>query len=516
LEKRKENINSIEDEFKTGLKLITFLEILLDKEIKCNKQDKIRVHWIENNNIAINFLRTSGLKDLSISAEEIVDGNLKMILGMCWVLLKQYGKRHKSGENDSTSFEDSMLKWAKEEVKDYGLDVSSFKTSFNDGKVFLALCHKLNPNTVDYYSMDMSNSIANSTLAFKITEEQLKVPILLNPENLSAGKEQEKSIVLYISLLYNAYTNEQDKRKLEGFTENKTSLSLQERITMVEEENTTIREKITVLSEKVHSLQKMSETKNEELIKMNRAKNESMIAVKQERENLKMAKEKIEKEKEAIATENVELLNQLKKSEKQREKLEEMLANIKKENRSNFDEFQKALTIHLRHLNVWKNHFKTENKEFESEKIQLLKDKEIQGKDAYGQLGSVVSSIAHEDLKLEVLRKEKESKEAIEKENLVKEAKEKELKEKEMKEKESKEKESKEKVSKEKEPKKKESKEKVSKEKEPKEKESKDKDSKDKEPKEKESKEKESKDKEPKEKESKEKDDKKKKKKNAD
>jgi len=333
LEKRNETIVSIEDEFKTGVKLLIFLEILTAQEIpKYNKIARHKLHWIENNNIAITYLKTQVVKDVSISAEEIVDGHLKMLLGMCWVLLRHFGKRQTSGgakEDYGTSFEDSILKWVQEEVKDYDLEIENFKTSFNDGKAFLALCHKLNPDSVDYHALDMSDPVANSTLAFKIAEERLKVPTLLDAKNLADGKEKEKSLVLYLSLLYNAYTNEMDKRKLAGFSETKT-LSLQEQITILEEENGSLRENMHVLEEKVDILQKKIDEETEEKTELHQAKDESVMKIKQEREHLKLATEKLDKEKEAIAQENEELLNQLKKSEREREKLEERLNSVKK------------------------------------------------------------------------------------------------------------------------------------------------------------------------------------------
>eukprot|EP01123_Difflugia_compressa_P012558 TRINITY_DN5412_c1_g1_i1.p1 TRINITY_DN5412_c1_g1~~TRINITY_DN5412_c1_g1_i1.p1 ORF type:complete len:467 (+),score=123.00 TRINITY_DN5412_c1_g1_i1:85-1485(+) len=421
LERRNQTISSIEEEFKTGVKLLIFLEILTVQEIpKWNKIARHKLHYIENNNIALNFLKAQGVKDLSIGAEEIVDGNLKMLLGMCWVLLRHFGKIQVSSgtakeEDDGTSFEDSMLKWLFSEISDYNLDVSNFRTSFNDGKVFLALCHKLHPDSVDYHNLDMSDPVANSNLAFKIGEERLRVPSLLNAENLAEGKEKEKSVVLYLSLLYNAYTNETDKRKLAGVSETKT-LSLQEQITLLEEENVSLKETLHELTEKVEEMEKVKEETVEEKIVMSQSKDETVVKVSQEREQLKAGNEKLEREKEAMEAEKEELLKQIRRSEKQREQLEEALRQAKQESKSSLDDLEKALAVHLQQLHVWKDYFKEEGKLYEGETIAATKEKQIHDRDMFAQLASIAQSLAHEDLKLGVLQKERETKEAQERE----------------------------------------------------------------------------------------------------
>jgi len=335
-----------------------------------------------------------------------VDGNLKMLLGMCWVLLRHFGKRHSGAKDDGSSFEESMLKWIQQEVAGYNLEVTNFKTSFNDGKVFLALNHKLYPDSVDYHSRDMSNHADNSELAFKISEDRLRVPTLLNSKNLAAGTEKEKSIVLYISLLYNAYINETDKRKLAGFSETKT-LSLQEQIAMLEEEIITLNERNTVLTEKVDVLQKLIDEETGEKTELKQSKDDSFSKIKQEREQLKEATEKLAKEKGSMVSENEELMNQLRNSQKQREKLEEILSSAKKESKnSSLLDLEKALSVQLKHMNAWKGHFKTPGKEYQSDKVQLSLEKEISKLDPFDQLATIAQSLAHEELKLKVLRKE--------------------------------------------------------------------------------------------------------------
>ena len=49
--------------------------------------DFYRFHKIANVNKALDFIASKGVKLVSIGAEEIVDGNVKMTLGMIWTII---------------------------------------------------------------------------------------------------------------------------------------------------------------------------------------------------------------------------------------------------------------------------------------------------------------------------------------------------------------------------------------------------------------------------------------------
>jgi len=213
-----------------------------------------------------------------------------------------------------------------------------------------------------------------------------------------------------------------EKRNLAGVSETKT-MSLQEQITILEEENTSINENCTLLTEKIEEMHRKIDKEKELKQELSQGKEESLSIFTREKEVLKAASKKLEEEKETLVAANEELSSQIKKAERQREKLEEMLSNITKENNNSLDELLQALANHLRHLHVWKNYFKTEGKEFEGDKISSHKEKDISDLDMFGQLGSILQSLEHEDLKIDVLKKERETKEAKEKENKEREQK---------------------------------------------------------------------------------------------
>lgn len=72
----------------------------------------------------------------------------------------------------------------------------------------MALVHRFNPETTgvvfDKYSKDTPES--NLSAAFEFAEKELHIPKLLDPHEVMDGRVDERSLVLYTSLFFHAYT----------------------------------------------------------------------------------------------------------------------------------------------------------------------------------------------------------------------------------------------------------------------------------------------------------------------
>jgi len=92
------HIDEIISGFSDGVNLIAFLEQLTRREIgqKYSKTPKLKVHKITNCYLALKFLQDLGVKGLTVSSEDIVDASennetsVNLILGFCWMLLRQF------------------------------------------------------------------------------------------------------------------------------------------------------------------------------------------------------------------------------------------------------------------------------------------------------------------------------------------------------------------------------------------------------------------------------------------
>ena len=104
------------------------------------------------------------------------------------------------------SFESNLLAWVRERVVNYGLSVTDFKSSFNDGQVFAALIHSIVPESLDFETISPASPAKNLETAFDAGLQSLQVPCLLSIEDMVTGQPDERSVVLYTSLLFHAWT----------------------------------------------------------------------------------------------------------------------------------------------------------------------------------------------------------------------------------------------------------------------------------------------------------------------
>ena len=83
-------IDEINEDFRNGLKLMLLLEVISGEQLPKPDRGKMRFHKIANVNKGLDYIQSKGVKLVSIGAEEIVDGNLKMTLGMIWTIILRF------------------------------------------------------------------------------------------------------------------------------------------------------------------------------------------------------------------------------------------------------------------------------------------------------------------------------------------------------------------------------------------------------------------------------------------
>nr|KAF6492060.1 filamin A [Molossus molossus] len=85
-------IANLQTDLSDGLRLIALLEVLSQKKMhrKHNQRPTFRQMQLENVSVALEFLDRESIKLVSIDSKAIVDGNLKLILGLIWTLILHY------------------------------------------------------------------------------------------------------------------------------------------------------------------------------------------------------------------------------------------------------------------------------------------------------------------------------------------------------------------------------------------------------------------------------------------
>uniref|UniRef100_A0AAQ4RJF1 Actinin alpha 3b n=1 Tax=Gasterosteus aculeatus aculeatus TaxID=481459 RepID=A0AAQ4RJF1_GASAC len=205
LRKAGTQIDNIEEDFRNGLKLMLLLEVISGERLPKPDKGKMRFHKIANVNKALDFICSKGVKLVSIGAEEIVDGNAKMTLGMIWTIILRFAIQDISVEE--TSAKEGLLLWCQRKTAPYrNVNVQNFHISWKDGLALCALIHRHRPDLIDYAKLRKDDPIGNLNTAFEVAEKFLDIPKMLDAEDIvNTPKPDEKAIMTYVSCFYHAF-----------------------------------------------------------------------------------------------------------------------------------------------------------------------------------------------------------------------------------------------------------------------------------------------------------------------
>eukprot|EP01104_Vermistella_antarctica_P012828 TRINITY_DN3785_c0_g1_i1.p1 TRINITY_DN3785_c0_g1~~TRINITY_DN3785_c0_g1_i1.p1 ORF type:complete len:1558 (-),score=732.09 TRINITY_DN3785_c0_g1_i1:173-4762(-) len=201
-------VTDVQEDFENGIKLVQFLEIIGEDEIKYNKNPRIRIQKIENVNRALEYLKSKNVHLVAISSENIVDKDLKLILGMIWTIIQKFAIADISEEE--LSARDALLLWCKKKTAGYkDVSVKNFHYSWQDGLAFCALIHKHRPDLIDFDSLDKENKTENLNLAFDVAEKEFGIYKLLDAEDMVDIKPDERSVITYVAQYYHVFASSQ-------------------------------------------------------------------------------------------------------------------------------------------------------------------------------------------------------------------------------------------------------------------------------------------------------------------
>ncbi|GAB6024874.1 hypothetical protein CHUAL_009988 [Chamberlinius hualienensis] len=205
LRKANTQIDNIEEDFRNGLKLMLLLEVISGETLGKPDRGKMRFHKIANVNKALDFIASKGVKLVSIGAEEIVDGNVKMTLGMIWTIILRFAIQDISVEEMTAK--EGLLLWCQRKTAPYkNVNVQNFHLSFKDGLAFCALIHRHRPDLIDYSKLSKDNPLENLNTAFDVAEKYLDIPRMLDPEDfINTAKPDERAVMTYVSCYYHAF-----------------------------------------------------------------------------------------------------------------------------------------------------------------------------------------------------------------------------------------------------------------------------------------------------------------------
>ncbi|PNJ70701.1 SYNE2 isoform 5 [Pongo abelii] len=226
-------ISDLFTDIKKGHVLLDLLEVLSGQQLPRDKGSntfQCRIN-IEH---ALTFLRNRSIKLINIHVTDIIDGNPSIILGLIWTIILHFhieklaqtlSCNYNQPSLDDVSVVDSspassppakkcskvqarwqmsakkaLLLWAQEQCATYeSVNVTDFKSSWRNGMAFLAIIHALRPDLIDMKNVKHRSNKDNLREAFRIAERELKIPRLLEPEDVDVVDPDEKSIMTYVA-----------------------------------------------------------------------------------------------------------------------------------------------------------------------------------------------------------------------------------------------------------------------------------------------------------------------------
>uniref|UniRef100_A0A8B9LN10 Filamin C, gamma a (actin binding protein 280) n=1 Tax=Astyanax mexicanus TaxID=7994 RepID=A0A8B9LN10_ASTMX len=200
------NVTDLQRDLGDGLKLIALLEVLSQKKMyrKHHVRPNFRQMKLENVSVALEFLDRERIKLVSIDSKAIVDGNLKLILGMIWTLILHYSISMPMWDDDDDEEKKKLtpkqrlLGWIQNKVPQ--LPINNFNRDWRDGKALGALVDNCAPGLCpDWETWDPNQPVENAREAMQQADDWLGVPQVIAPEEIVDPDVDEHSVMTYLS-----------------------------------------------------------------------------------------------------------------------------------------------------------------------------------------------------------------------------------------------------------------------------------------------------------------------------
>uniref|UniRef100_A0AAR2JH65 Dystonin n=1 Tax=Pygocentrus nattereri TaxID=42514 RepID=A0AAR2JH65_PYGNA len=270
--KVRKHVNDLYEDLRDGHNLISLLEVLsgdtlrdflktlrlvsaaeacaVERHGRPREKGRMRFHRLQNVQIALDYLKRRQVKLVNIRNDDITDGNPKLTLGLIWTIILhfQISDIHVTGESEDMTAKERLLLWSQQMTEGYvGVRCDNFTTSWRDGRLFNALIHKYRPDLVDMSKVSAQSTRSNLEHAFCVAE-QLGVARLLDPEDVDVSSPDEKSVITYVSTLYDVFPKVPEG--VEGINANDVDIKWVEYQNMVNYLSQWIKHNVSVMSDR--------------------------------------------------------------------------------------------------------------------------------------------------------------------------------------------------------------------------------------------------------------------------
>uniref|UniRef100_A0A668AS08 Filamin A n=1 Tax=Myripristis murdjan TaxID=586833 RepID=A0A668AS08_9TELE len=200
-------IANLQTDLSDGLRLIGLLEVLSQKKMfrKYNQRPTFRQMQLENVSVALEFLDKENIKLVSIDSKAIVDGNLKLILGLIWTLILHYSismpmwdEEEEADDGKQKTPKQRLLGWIQNKLPE--LPITNFSKDWQSGRALGALVDSCAPGLCpDWDQWDQSKPVDNAREAMQQADDWLGIPQVITPEEIVDPNVDEHSVMTYLS-----------------------------------------------------------------------------------------------------------------------------------------------------------------------------------------------------------------------------------------------------------------------------------------------------------------------------
>ena len=193
LAERQITINDLQHDLQDGIILIHLLEILSSEKLGQYCQNpKLRVQKMSNLSKSLSFLQKKGIRLVGIGAEDILDSNLKLILGLIWPLILLTPQHKRSIGAGSPHY--ALLEWVRSKIPQH--NIKDFTSDWTSGEALYDLVNAVEPGTLP--EKLSSNPLENCTIAMDAAATKMNIPHLLDPQDMVQFSD-ELSNMIYIT-----------------------------------------------------------------------------------------------------------------------------------------------------------------------------------------------------------------------------------------------------------------------------------------------------------------------------
>ncbi|XP_034393211.1 filamin-A isoform X4 [Cyclopterus lumpus] len=200
-------LGNLQTDLGDGLRLIGLLEVLSQKKMfrKYNQRPTFRQMQLENVSVALEFLDKENIKLVSIDSKAIVDGNLKLILGLIWTLILHYSISMPMWDEDEEADagkqktpKQRLLGWIQNKLPE--LPITNFHRDWQTGRALGALVDSCAPGLCpDWDQWDQTKPVDNAREAMQQADDWLGIPQVITPEEIVDPNVDEHSVMTYLS-----------------------------------------------------------------------------------------------------------------------------------------------------------------------------------------------------------------------------------------------------------------------------------------------------------------------------